>query len=54
MGKLVINNFFSTILDILLNVFLAIAVDNLGDAEEMDEIQKEAEVSKSIRFKKCL
>ncbi|XP_075987457.1 muscle calcium channel subunit alpha-1-like isoform X2 [Anticarsia gemmatalis] len=26
---------------ILLNVFLAIAVDNLGDAEEMDEIQKE-------------
>ncbi|CAG9109037.1 unnamed protein product [Plutella xylostella] len=29
------------ICDILLNVFLAIAVDNLGDAEEMDEIQKE-------------
>ncbi|GBO99757.1 Voltage-dependent calcium channel type D subunit alpha-1, partial [Eumeta japonica] len=28
---------------ILLNVFLAIAVDNLGDAEEMDEIQKEEE-----------
>ncbi|XP_068624737.1 muscle calcium channel subunit alpha-1-like [Battus philenor] len=26
---------------ILLNVFLAIAVDNLGDAEEMEEIQKE-------------
>lgn len=26
-------------------MFLAIAVDNLGDAEEMDEIQKEAEVS---------
>ncbi|KAJ8707344.1 hypothetical protein PYW08_010596 [Mythimna loreyi] len=26
---------------ILLNVFLAIAVDNLGDADEMDEIQKE-------------
>ncbi|CAB3241437.1 unnamed protein product [Arctia plantaginis] len=31
------------ICDILLNVFLAIAVDNLGDAEEMDEIQKEKE-----------
>lgn len=32
--------------DILLNVFLAIAVDNLGDAEEMDaaEIVKEKEV----------
>ncbi|RVE48345.1 hypothetical protein evm_007005 [Chilo suppressalis] len=28
---------------ILLNVFLAIAVDNLGDAEEMDEIEKEQE-----------
>lgn len=28
---------------ILLNVFLAIAVDNLGDAEEMDEIEKEKE-----------
>lgn len=31
-------------LDILLNVFLAIAVDNLGDAEDMDEIEKEKEV----------
>lgn len=30
--------------DILLNVFLAIAVDNLGDAEDMDEIEKEKEV----------
>ncbi|KAG6449276.1 muscle calcium channel subunit alpha-1 isoform X2 [Manduca sexta] len=28
---------------ILLNVFLAIAVDNLGDAEEMDEIEKAKE-----------
>ncbi|CAG5037441.1 unnamed protein product [Parnassius apollo] len=28
---------------ILLNVFLAIAVDNLGDAEEMEEIQKAKE-----------
>ncbi|KAJ0171038.1 hypothetical protein K1T71_013237 [Dendrolimus kikuchii] len=28
---------------ILLNVFLAIAVDNLGDAEEMDAIEKEKE-----------
>lgn len=26
-------------------MFLAIAVDNLGDAEEMDEIQKEKEVA---------
>lgn len=38
----------STFLDILLNVFLAIAVDNLGDAEEMDEIEKEKEVSLSF------
>lgn len=35
---------FTTIkTDILLNVFLAIAVDNLGDAEEMDAIEKEKE-----------
>lgn len=32
--------------DILLNVFLAIAVDNLGDAEEADEeAEKEAEAA---------
>jgi len=33
----------TSIVDILLNVFLAIAVDNLGDAEEADEeAEKEA------------
>lgn len=30
-------------LDILLNVFLAIAVDNLADAESLTAIEKEAE-----------
>ena len=30
--------------DILLNVFLAIAVDNLGDAEEANEEAEEAEL----------
>lgn len=34
----------SKLIDILLNVFLAIAVDNLGDAEEMDAIEKQKEV----------
>lgn len=29
--------------DILLNVFLAIAVDNLADAESLTAIEKEAE-----------
>lgn len=31
------------ILDILLNVFLAIAVDNLADAESLTAIEKEEE-----------
>lgn len=35
--------------DILLNVFLAIAVDNLADAEQMDAIQKEADEDKERR-----
>lgn len=34
------------ILDILLNVFLAIAVDNLADAESLTAIEKEEEVFK--------
>ncbi|XP_021201888.1 muscle calcium channel subunit alpha-1 isoform X2 [Bombyx mori] len=32
---------------ILLNVFLAIAVDNLGDAEEMDAIEKQKEMAEN-------
>ena len=39
--------------DILLNVFLAIAVDNLGDAESLSEAEKEkeeeAEKAKELR-----
>ena len=31
---------------ILLNVFLAIAVDNLADAESLNESQKEKEIEK--------
>jgi len=31
--------------DILLNVFLAIAVDNLGDAEEADEQEEAAKAA---------
>lgn len=33
--------------DILLNVFLAIAVDNLADAESLTNIEKEEGVSRS-------
>ena len=35
--------FFLIFLDILLNVFLAIAVDNLADAESLTAIEKEEE-----------
>lgn len=35
-------------------MFLAIAVDNLGDAEEMDEIQKEKDVSHEIDIFKTI
>lgn len=34
--------------DILLNVFLAIAVDNLADAESLTNIEKEEGVSNSV------
>ena len=34
------------LLDILLNVFLAIAVDNLADADSLSEIEKEKEEEK--------
>ena len=33
-------------IDILLNVFLAIAVDNLADAESLSELEKESEREK--------
>lgn len=36
--------------DILLNVFLAIAVDNLADAESLTAIEKEAEEEVSVPF----
>lgn len=36
--------------DILLNVFLAIAVDNLADAESLTAIEKEAEEEVSFRL----
>lgn len=35
--------YFSILKDILLNVFLAIAVDNLADAESLTNIEKEEE-----------
>lgn len=35
--------------DILLNVFLAIAVDNLADAESLNTAQKEEEEAKKRR-----
>lgn len=32
-----------TVVDILLNVFLAIAVDNLADADSLDTVEKDEE-----------
>lgn len=40
-------------LDILLNVFLAIAVDNLADAESLTAIDKEEEKEVSFIFSYC-
>ncbi len=39
-----------TFLDILLNVFLAIAVDNLADAESLTAIEKENEEEEEVIF----
>lgn len=43
--KLILSPYPLNLLDILLNVFLAIAVDNLADAESLTAIDKEEEVS---------
>ena len=39
-------SFLNRISDILLNVFLAIAVDNLADAQDLTEIEEEKEEEK--------